>query len=87
MRVCGTIDTDQCSVKLDLHTGVITMSVTTKMRYGLLLLVASAVLVCTNLQAARPDRSPGVYIPILKNTRAGEFSDTSWVSGAQWRLP
>ena len=59
------------------------MSVTKRSQYSLLLLAASAILACTSLQAGRPDRSPGTYIPLLKNTRAGEFSDTSWVSGAR----
>ena len=87
MSVYGTIDTEQYRVKLGLHTGVITMSVTTKTRYGLILLVLSAVFACTNLQAGRPDRSPGVFIPIFEKYPCRRIYGHKLDEWCTWRPP
>lgn len=46
-----------------------------------LLLVAS-VLLLPAVQAKSPDRSPGIYIPVLKNARVDDLTATRWVENA-----
>ena len=33
-------------------------------------------------QAKQPDRSPGAYIPVLKNTHTNELTATRWIEDA-----
>ena len=56
------------------------MMATRILRHTAFLLCLSVVFVSTSLQAGRPARSPGIYIPPLKTSQADELTATRWVA-------
>jgi hypothetical protein len=50
--------------------------------YRFTLLLVASVLLLPAVQAKQPDRSPGVYIPVLKNAHVDDLTATRWVENA-----
>jgi len=59
------------------------MMATRILRHTAFLLCLSVVFVSTSLQAGRPARSPGIYIPPLKTSQADELTATRWVASGK----
>jgi uncharacterized lipoprotein len=59
------------------------MMATRILRHTAFLLCLSVVCVSTSLQAGRPARSPGIYIPPLKTSQADELTATRWVTSGK----
>ena len=50
--------------------------------YRFTLLLVASILLLPAVQAKSPDRSPGAYIPVLKNAHVDELTATRWVDSA-----
>jgi len=82
MPVCSTIQLGLTDFPGH-DSGAIDMMATRILRHTAFLLCLSVVFVSTSLQAGRPARSPGIYIPPLKTSQADELTATRWVASGK----